>query len=95
MCQFSRGFICRRLRRGFSRGFSTGGQHKQGVQQVGTHQGFLGVVGLVSGGLPPPAAAVAQPVLEGGGGVCIEGMLQQVGPVLHAPPVPPTLAGPV
>lgn len=62
---------------------------------MGTHQGFLGVVGLVFRGLPLPGTAVAQPALECGGGVCIEGMLQQVGPVLHAPPVPPPLARPV
>ena len=59
------------------------------------HQGFLGVVSLLGGGLPLPGTAVVQPVLEAGRAVGIEGMLQQVGPVLHAPPMPPPLSRPV
>lgn len=53
------------------------------------------MVGLLSRALPLPAAAVVQPVLEGGGSVSIEGVLKEVGPVLHAPSVPPPLSGSV
>lgn len=59
------------------------------------HQSFLGVVSLLSGRLPLPGAAVVQPVLEAGRAVSIEGMLQQVGPVFHASPMPPPLSRPV
>ena len=60
-----------------------------------SHQGFLGVVGLLGRGLPLPGAAVVQPVLEAGRGVSVEGVLQQVGPVLHTTAMPPPLPRPV
>lgn len=65
------------------------------VTPIAAHQGFFRVVGLLSRRLPLPGAAVVQPFAEVGRGVGVEGVLQQVGPVLHAPPMPPPLPRPV
>ena len=59
---------------------------------VAAHQSFLRVISLLRWGLPLPATALVQPLLEAGRGICIQGMLKQVGPVLGGPPMPPPLA---
>jgi len=53
------------------------------------------MISLVCRSLPLPATAVVQPLLEGWRGIGIEGMLEEVAPVLHGPPMPPPLARPV
>ncbi len=68
--------------------------HAQSVlaQWFFTYQSFLRVVSLLWWGLPLPAAAVVQPILELWGSISNEGVLKQVAPVLHGPPVPPPLS---
>ena len=56
-----------------------------------TYQSFLRMVSLLWRGLPLPAAAVVQPILQVWRSISNEGMLKQIAPVLHGTPMPPPL----